>query len=407
MSNIKKKLIFINSFIYDKVMFEKFNFDNYINNSLIDIEFWRLNFDQVIDKKNFEEKNRLEHEEKELIKQKNIEKFKKIQNISQLIKNLKDIKKGSFIFDITLMSKNPLYIFLYKFYGAKLIFHGLAQFPVISFDFKDINKILEKNIFEIILNIKKFLKYLFKKIINKLLRLKIDIFFYNGVYEKKKSQKISKKSISLHTNDYDKFLIENAKSEIRYIDENYILFLDMGYPKPHDNYFSLEKPVTTEENYRKGILRLFTSLDKIYNSKKIIVALHPKSKKENFYGYPSFKNITPKLIRSSDLVLSHDSLSLQLAALWNKPTLMLFNNDMQNRTSKFKEIKWFIDELKLASINLDSYKDKELQDITESLSKKKNYSATNSFVKKYINDGESENKLIPEIITDTIMKSKI
>ena len=113
-----------------------------------------------------------------------------------------------------------------------------------------------------------------------------------------------------------------------------------------------------------------------------------------------------ELIRSSDLVLSHDSLSLQLA-LWNKPTLMLFNNDMQNRTSKFKEIKWFIDELKLASINLDSYKDKELQDITESLSKKKNYSATNSFVKKYINDGESENKLIPEIITDTIMKSKI
>ncbi len=189
MSNIKKKLIFINSFIYDKVMFEKFNFDNYINNSLIDIEFWRLNFDQVIDKKNFEEKNRLEHEEKELIKQKNIEKFKKIENLSQLIKNLKDIKKGSFIFDITLMSRNPLYIFLYKFYGAKLIFHGLAQFPVISFDFKDINKILEKNIFEIILNIKKFLKYLFKKIINKLLRLKIDIFFYNGVYEKKKVTK--------------------------------------------------------------------------------------------------------------------------------------------------------------------------------------------------------------------------
>ena len=97
--------------------------------------------------------------------------------------------------------------------------------------------------------------------------------------------------------------------------------------------------------------------------------LYTPSQKRKFYGYPSFKNITPKLIRA-DLVLSHDSLSLQLAALWNKPTLMLFNNDMQNRTSKFKEIKWFIDELKLASINLDSYKDKELQDITESLSKK-------------------------------------
>ena len=181
----------------------------------------------------------------------------------------------------------------------------------------------------------------------------------------------------------------------------------MGYPEPHDNYFSLEKSVTTEKNYKKGILKLFTSLNRIYNNKKIIVALHPKSQKENFYGYPSFKNITPKLIKSSDLILSHDSLSLQLAALWNKPTLMLFNNDMQNRISKFKEIKWFIDELKLASINLDSYKERELKDITESLYNKKNYSATNSFVKKYINDGESENKLIPEIIIETIVKSKI
>ena len=67
MIKLKKKLIFINSFIYDKVMFEKFNFDNYINNSLIDTEFWRLNFDHVIDKKNFKEKNRLEHEEQEYI----------------------------------------------------------------------------------------------------------------------------------------------------------------------------------------------------------------------------------------------------------------------------------------------------------------------------------------------------
>jgi hypothetical protein len=91
MIKLKKKLIFINSFIYDKVMFEKFNFDNYINNSLIDTEFWRLNFDHVIDKKNFKEKNRLEHEEQELIKQKKIEKFRKIENLSQLIKNLNDV----------------------------------------------------------------------------------------------------------------------------------------------------------------------------------------------------------------------------------------------------------------------------------------------------------------------------
>ncbi len=53
MPKIKKKLIFINSFFYDKVMFEKFNFDSYINNCSIDTEFWRLKFDNIIEKKKF------------------------------------------------------------------------------------------------------------------------------------------------------------------------------------------------------------------------------------------------------------------------------------------------------------------------------------------------------------------
>ena len=62
-----------------------------------------------------------------------------------------------------------------------------------------------------------------KKILINELILNLKLGYYD--FEKKKSQKISKKSISLHTNDYDKFLIENAKSEIRYIDENYIYLL--------------------------------------------------------------------------------------------------------------------------------------------------------------------------------------
>ena len=71
------------------------------------------------------------------------------------------------------------------------------------------------------------------------------------VFMKKKSQKISKKYVFILM--IDKFLIENAKSEIRYIYENYILFLDMGYPKPHDNYFSLENQL----QLRKIIEKVF------------------------------------------------------------------------------------------------------------------------------------------------------
>ena len=50
---MKKKLIIINSLFYDNLIFEKYKFDKYLNNELIEVEFWSLSFiDQEELKKN-------------------------------------------------------------------------------------------------------------------------------------------------------------------------------------------------------------------------------------------------------------------------------------------------------------------------------------------------------------------
>ena len=71
-----------------------------------------------------------------------------------------------------------------------------------------------------------------------------------------------------------------------------------------------------------------------FPQKKIVVALRPKSSRQDFYGFESFEYMTPHLVKFSSFILSHDTLSIQLAALWNKPTLLLTSNDLKRRISK-------------------------------------------------------------------------
>ena len=35
----------------------------------------------------------------------------------------------------------------------------------------------------------------------------------------------------------------------------------------------------------RDVINLFNNIVKLFSDQKIVVALHPKSKKENFYGY--------------------------------------------------------------------------------------------------------------------------
>jgi len=401
--NHKKKIVIINSNFFDKIIFQKYDLEGYLNNKMTDIEFWKYNTNKIIFKKNITEANRLEDEETNLIKIKNVKKFIKINNLFQLIKNLSKTNSETYIFDLNLMERKPFYLVLLKMFGAKLIFHGLAQFPIQNYHFKDLRRVLKKNILTWPLLFIKAFNFSFKKILRKFFKNNIDIFFYNGLYEKQLSYKISKNSKSLYTRDYQNYLDEKKINRPSMIGQEYILFVDMGYPITHDNDFSLEKPTTTEESYKKGILNFLSFLSKIYSDKKIIVALHPKSKKQDFYGYQSYKDETCHLMKNAFFIVSHDSLSLQFAALWKKPTFIIFNNDMKNRISKFKDIEWFKDELGLPAINMDEINAEELKPIIDrNINNINNSYKFDYFKKQYINDSKEENNSISKTIINTV-----
>ena len=83
---------------------------------------------------------------------------------------------------------------MYKFFGAKLVYHGsTTDVSLVNFNFKDLFFLFKKNIYEWPLLIKKGFIFMFKNIYKKLLKPKIDIFFYNGTNEKDFAKKISKK----------------------------------------------------------------------------------------------------------------------------------------------------------------------------------------------------------------------
>ena len=61
--NHKKKIVIINSNFFDKIIFQKYDLEGYLNNKMTDIEFWKYNTNKIIFKKNITEANRLEDEE--------------------------------------------------------------------------------------------------------------------------------------------------------------------------------------------------------------------------------------------------------------------------------------------------------------------------------------------------------
>tara|TARA_B100001057_G_scaffold309601_1_gene309595 strand:- start:384 stop:1583 length:1200 start_codon:yes stop_codon:yes gene_type:complete len=396
---MKKKIIFISSLNYDYRLFDKFNLKNYMDSDKIETELWKIDFNEN------SIKNISNDIFTESLKQESkiSEKIKRISNYFELFKLLKKTDKRCFIFDIT-FSKNPFFSSITKLFGANLIYHGLSTFPIVEIKNEDIkNKITNISFSNFFYLFYKYIFFINRKILNKIILPKLDIFFYNGNYEKKLSKKISKKSVSLHTRDYEHYLTEEKNKTPKLIQNDYILFLDMGYPVPYDNYFSDEKPVTNEENYKNGMIKFLNSVSNILK-KKIIVSLHPNSNRKDFFGFDSYRGKTSHLVKHSSFVIAHDSLSLQFVALWKKPCVIIYNNDMINRFTKKKEIEWFKDIMKLKSINIDNFNNEEISSKIIFYQKngfnKDNY---NYFISEFIKDGEEdETHSISKIIIDKI-----
>ena len=113
-------------------------------------------------------------------------------------------------------------------------------------------------------------------------------------------------------------------------------------------------------------------------------------------------------MRHSYFVVSHDSLSLQFVALWNKPCLLLYNNDMINRLTKKKEINWFIEKMNLQSLNIDKFDNYEIKSKIDfiNINMKENY--YEKFIKEFIIDHDVKKQIasnsVPDLIIEEICK---
>ena len=373
---MKKKLIFISSNNYDSLLFDKFNLQTFINSTKIETELWKLDFNSNI----FKNENNDVYYESKLQESRLKKEIKIIKNYRDLIKLLKTTNNNCFIFDFDFISRNPFFSLLTKLKGARLIFHGLAQFPIVEIKTGDLKNKLKnieiKSVFHFFL---KFLKFFYKKIIFNLFTVKLDIFFYNGTFEKKIQIKFQK-GVLVYLQEIMVYK-ENNNYNTRLIKEDYILFIEMGYPIPYDNFFSEEKPVTSPEKYNNAILKLLNSFQKHFQ-KKIIVALHQRSNKTSFFDFESYKGQTDHLVKHSSFVVAHDSLSLQFVALWNKPCLLLYNDDMINRLTKKKEIDWFVEKMNLQSLNIDKFDN----DVIKSKINFINVKFKKNYYEKFINE---------------------
>jgi hypothetical protein len=217
-----------------------------------------------------------------------------------------------------------------------------------------------------------------------------DFAFIAGLKEKNSYSKKTKIIFS-HCFDYDFFLKENKK-KLLLSKNKFALFIEhimFGHPELSiDN-----KSNNLAEKEKKYFIDLKVFFHNIYKKRNmnIVIALHPrtpinyKKKIKKVFNEKYLKIIdkeTPKYIKKSSLVITHNSAAVQFAILWKKPIIFCHHNEMRNYIKRY--ILGLSSELKKKSFNLGNDKFNIL---------KKDFSVIdkhyNNYIKNYIQSSKN------------------
>lgn len=242
----------------------------------------------------------------------------------------------------------------------ELIFYLLVLRTKIDITFIDIAPVLsrkfikEKKVFYYIKNpirfIKTLNKYLFHKFYNAI-NLKFENVIVGGEADKKNKHKNFKKVIPSITIDYQLYL-KSKKFPTNIYKKNLSVFLDDDLPE-HSDYKlnNLDLPVKDIDKYYKNLNFFFKLFEKIFET-KVIIAAHPKRKKNYFNEFEQVFFKTPELVKSSKFTFVHASTSVSFPVLAEKPIFFLTNDEIKNnwmgaRVNLYAEI------LKSPLVNID------------------------------------------------------
>ena len=141
------------------------------------------------------------------------------------------------------------------------------------------------------------------------------------------------------------------------------VFLDQMLP-----YFNGRNPDLYNEDvnreYKKTYYRNLVATLKQFKQKlnldEVIIALHPEAKNirekidMKFHPFKTYLGKTHELIKDSTIVFGHFSTSLNIAAFYKKPILLLLDNEILNRKDRSGFINSYSEELQLSKINIDN-----------------------------------------------------
>jgi len=265
--------------------------------------------------------------------------FFEFNSYFQIFNLLKDCKKAYFVDSTTyktvFFSLLQQYAILNKLkkihitscFLPKEIFASKKE--KLAYFFKKKN-FLRKNIVKFIFN------YLKVKFVN-ILSPAPNFAFIAGLKEVNSYPKRTRILLS-HCFDYDLFLKENEK-KLLLSKNKFALFIDsLTFDHPELSFKKNNKKNPFEKKYYADLKIFFYNIHKEFNI-NITIALHPRSnihykKKINKIFTEKYfliiDNDTPKYIKNSSLVISHNSSAIQLAILWKKPIIFCHHNKMNN-----------------------------------------------------------------------------
>jgi hypothetical protein len=310
-----KKLIFLTSQPLNTWNGERFNASHLNKN--FDFEYWNVS--------TLNSKNILIEDDKKYETEIKINNF---HSYFSFIPAILKIPKDTYFIDIS--ANNDLIFILLKnilfFRGIKFIWLDLGNHLETGnrSEFKTFfKKIFVKN-------------YLISKILNKLNKISSFFIFYKyyhyfigGLESNTMLGNIPKNKITYsHSLDYnDFFKLKNSETPIQ---KNYIVYLDQKY-LDHPEIDFLKEPNYIEKNCYNYLKNFFENIS-IAQKKEVIFCAHPRAKNDDEY-LQDFKNIkfneTAIYTKHADLVLAHDSISINYCIIFKKPLIIIIMPGME------------------------------------------------------------------------------
>lgn len=142
----------------------------------------------------------------------------------------------------------------------------------------------------------------------------------------------------------------------------YIVFLDIMLTK-HPDFKRLGINTIDDDIYFTKICGFFDKLESHYKM-PVIIASHPKANYKNEFGDREIvQNKTMELIKNAEFVLTHGSLSISFALLFNKPLVYLTFEELNKHpyfNSYVKRMENACDFLSSKLINIDDFSFEDL-----------------------------------------------